>query len=700
MNKYKVAIAHYRKKITSVKKVIELSEVFKALSGDERVYLKPNIVYWTRDPYYSKYGVITTSRVVEDVIIALKEIGINDITIGEGTVTSKPNDFETINHAFETLGYHKFKKRYGVKIVNIFERPFEKVDLGDGINLNFNIDALHCDFIISLPVLKTHSQTKVSLGIKNLKGLIDIASRKECHSPNAVKDLDYYLSRLPKGFPPTAAIIDGIYTNERGPGTDGRAQRSNILIASPDLFSADKVGSSILGYDPSEVPYLVYYAKDNSRPIDLSDVEIIGKKIEQVRIPLEYKFEYTEDGMTALTFKKQGIKGLSYREYDNSLCTYCSTTTSALMNAISLAWNGDPWDDIEILLGKRMEPTSGKKKTVLLGQCMVNKHRNNPLINKMIPIKGCPAKLENIVIAMKDAGININPEIIENIDNLSRLSGMAYRHRFNEFDESLFIEEKIPETVPPIDTVGASQLYFDYDRCLDEDLKKQAKFEMRFFGLVGEKSVNAIKNIIIEGPGNYVFQLKKQPFDIHNLNGYVVDGLNRGIVRFLAHDKDGYLEEGNYIFRVEYWNDEMRSKSRMVGFNAKLLNEYLKCKHDIKYSHNKKPQRDDDPRILASIKWTTLKKLGSTNAYYQNDVSEGEIPLVNYHNLVFSDDIFTLSLLMPSYGLNKETAFLNVRWRPLKMNEDYSWNTEICDSNNFELLNTRIIQPTQHFKIA
>ena len=61
---------------------------------------------------------ITTSRVVEDVIILLKERGIDDITIGEGTVTMNPKDTATPAHAFETLGYGVLKKRYGINYVN------------------------------------------------------------------------------------------------------------------------------------------------------------------------------------------------------------------------------------------------------------------------------------------------------------------------------------------------------------------------------------------------------------------------------------------------------------------------------------------------------------------------------------------------------------------------------------------------------
>ena len=168
MSKYKVAVVKYEKPIESVRKAVELSGGLDAMPAGARVFIKPNIVFWTRAVAFPKWGVITTSRVVEDIIILLKERGIDDITIGEGTVTMNPKDSATPAHAFETLGYGVLKQKYGIKYINVFERPFEKVDLGDGVELNFNSDILNSDFVVDLPVMKAHNQTVVSLGIKNL----------------------------------------------------------------------------------------------------------------------------------------------------------------------------------------------------------------------------------------------------------------------------------------------------------------------------------------------------------------------------------------------------------------------------------------------------------------------------------------------------------------------------------------------------
>ena len=91
-----------------------------------------------------------------------------------------------------------------------------KLDLGDGVEVRFNVDALESDFVVDLPVMKAHNQTVVSLGIKNLKGLIDVPSRKKCHNMTPGKDLHFWVSKLADPMPPMFTLQDGIYTNERG----------------------------------------------------------------------------------------------------------------------------------------------------------------------------------------------------------------------------------------------------------------------------------------------------------------------------------------------------------------------------------------------------------------------------------------------------------------------------------------------------
>ncbi len=436
MGKPVVAIVRYVKPLESVRRAVELCKGLDHLSANARVFIKPNIVYWTHKVAFPKWGVITTSRMVEDTVILLKERGIDHITIGEGMV-AQTRYKETLAHAIESLGYQRLNKRYGVKTIDVFEKEFREVDLGNGDTLKFNADILDSDFVVDIPVLKTHVQTVVSLGIKNLKGMIDINSRKKCHNADPKKDLNYWVAKLADPMPPMLALLDGIYTTERGPAFDGRARRSNVIVASADVLSADMVGAKVLGYEPSEVPHLVHAAKNRNRPCDLSDVEVLGEKIEEVSSRHKYSFPYNKDNSLPLPLEKMGIRGLSYRKYDLTMCTYCSAINGVTLAAVALAWKGIPWDDVEVLTGKSMRPTPGKKKTILFGKCMYQLHKDNPDIQEMIAIKGCPPQPKSIINAFHKAGIEINPSIIENADTVVEFFMKRYEGK-PEFETSHF----------------------------------------------------------------------------------------------------------------------------------------------------------------------------------------------------------------------------------------------------------------------
>ena len=439
MSKNLVAIVRYDEPLESVRQAVELSRGLDHLPSKAKVFIKPNIVFWTRAVPFPKWGVITTSRVVEDVIVLLKERGIDDITVGEGMVTMDPRDLATPAHAYETLGYGKMKQKYGINVMNIFERPFKKVDFGDGVVLRFNADALDSDFVVDLPVMKAHNQTVVSLGIKNLKGLIDIPSRKKCHNMTPGRDLHFWVSKLADKMPPMLTLQDGIFTNERGPGPDGKLHRSNLLVASADVLSADLVGAAVLGYSPEKVPHLMHAAENHGRPWDFSDIEVVGESIDAVARHHAYDFEYSETDEVILPtpLVKQGLKGVFYQKYDLSMCTYCSQVNGLMMSAIRFAWKGKAWDDVEILTGKSMQPTPGKKKTILLGKCIYQAHKDNPGIQEAIAIKGCPPKTEDMLKALHRAGIEADPGLFENVEALPGFFMGRYQGQL-EYDEGFF----------------------------------------------------------------------------------------------------------------------------------------------------------------------------------------------------------------------------------------------------------------------
>src|SRR4030043_376065 len=99
MSKYTVSIVRYEKPLESVAKAVALSHGLDHLPTRAKVFIKPNIVFWTKAVPFPKWGVVTTSRVVEDMVVLLKEHGIEGITILEGAVLHDPKDRETMSHA-------------------------------------------------------------------------------------------------------------------------------------------------------------------------------------------------------------------------------------------------------------------------------------------------------------------------------------------------------------------------------------------------------------------------------------------------------------------------------------------------------------------------------------------------------------------------------------------------------------------------
>lgn len=436
MEKHVVGISQYIAPVDSVREVVKLAGGLSKVPKTAKVFIKPNIVFWSKSVSFPKWGVITTSRVMADVVKLLVEHGINDITIGEGTVVLDPKDKETQEDAYQKLGYRSLEKQYGVKCVNVFDRPFEKVDLGDNVSLNFNKDILDSDLVVDLPVLKTHAQTVVSLGIKNLKGTIDIKSRKKCHNVDGDRDLNFYVSKLCNNFPNILTIIDGIYSNERGPAFDGKARRTDLLVASWDVLSADFVGSTILGHSPDQVPHLAHAARFRSRPMDMTDINIQGLELESVASFHNHTFPYTEDNSLPLSMAKMGISGITYPKYDSSLCTYCSLLTGAVLASIAMSWKGSPWPNVEVLTGKLMKPTPGKK-SILVGKCLFEAHKKNPDLKDAIFVKTCPPDPGKIIEALNQSGVALEPSILLNLDQFPALFMKKYANK-PEFDESFY----------------------------------------------------------------------------------------------------------------------------------------------------------------------------------------------------------------------------------------------------------------------
>jgi uncharacterized protein (DUF362 family) len=406
---YDVAIVKYKESLESLKNAINLVGGLQGFSGASKVVIKPNLVQWPEGMDFPKYGVLTTARLIEELVLLLKEHGVQHISLVEGPADG------TFRLVASGMRLNLFAERYGVKLVDVFEDSFARVTAGD-VTLFASKTVLDADHLIDMPVMKTHAETMVSLGIKNLKGALNIASRLRCHSADRNSDLNYHLVKLTEMFRPSLTIIDGIYTLERGPYYFGDAHRTNIIVVSKDLISADKVGAAILGIAPQTVPYIAMAAQNKGRPTDLGDINVLGDTaLEAVSKPHQWELAWSKNGDMPNILAMVGVKGITWRGVDNTICSHCTNfLTRRIIAGMLLSKNKDkPFDDIEILAGKICDPEGGHKNTLLVGQCQVKRNGHNPKINHCVTIGGCPPDEEDFYKAYREIGINLPDNFIE-----------------------------------------------------------------------------------------------------------------------------------------------------------------------------------------------------------------------------------------------------------------------------------------------
>lgn len=399
-----VAVVKHNDTCQSLKEVLELCEGLKDFDQNDKILIKPNLVAWDFDLPYPPYGVVTTSAVMFALVRLLNEAGYANITIGEASLGVSGSMAKRI---FQVLGYEKLHEKYGVEIVDFNEDKFEAVDVG-GFKLSIARKAMEADKIINVPVLKTHNQCKVSLGIKNFKGCLDRKSKILCHARD--EELDHMFPRIVEKLPVALTVIDGIFALAKGPGATGKALRKDILVASRDVLACDVVGAALLGYDATEVEHLKYFARRNRGGIELPNIEVRGEDVEKHASFMDYDWEWTEDNAMPVGFKNRGIEGLAIRKYDQSLCTACSKLFNPMLILLMSAFKGQPFPGIEILSGKRQKASPGFEKTVLFGKCAYLCNKDNPNIKKALPVKGCPPDLNEFQRLLREEGVECDYE--------------------------------------------------------------------------------------------------------------------------------------------------------------------------------------------------------------------------------------------------------------------------------------------------
>lgn len=384
-----VSIFKFDGTINPLKNAIEQCNGFSELKENDKVLLKPNIVWGGGGTNkMPKYGFITTSKMVEDIIQLLRQHGCGNISIGEGTVEDEEFGSNTLK-GYKWSGIANVAKKYGVKLIDFNKESYKQLEL-DGTKIEISNTALEADFLINIPVLKTHAQTKVSLGLKNLKGCLSMGSKRKFHETH----LERLISLLNTQLKPKLTIIDGIYAMERGPTAVGLAHRMNLIIAGKDNLSCDIVGSTVLGIEPSSVEHLGEFALLINRSLDINLIDIRGESIEDISRKLEWEYD-PED-----IFRRAKISGISFQDPGKHLCSGCVVHTEGVLSAFCKDNMGMDFDSIEICAGSEVKPKKDSKKVFLIGNCSISANKE---LKDAFRLKGCPPKgVEMLMTLVKE----------------------------------------------------------------------------------------------------------------------------------------------------------------------------------------------------------------------------------------------------------------------------------------------------------
>jgi uncharacterized protein (DUF362 family) len=104
------------------------------------------------------------------------------------------------------------------------------------------------DYVISIPVIKTHSIATFTMAIKNWVGILEPLQRTtDLHLFNNKKDtFGHMLAELHLARLPDFIIMDGTKVFVEGGPTEGKVVEAGLVVASNDIIANDTVGLAIL----------------------------------------------------------------------------------------------------------------------------------------------------------------------------------------------------------------------------------------------------------------------------------------------------------------------------------------------------------------------------------------------------------------------------------------------------------------------
>jgi uncharacterized protein (DUF362 family) len=233
------------------------------------VVIKPNICV----AYHTYEYAATTNPWVVGALVKL--------CFEAGAASVKVMDYPfggTIQEAYQISGIAEQVKAAGGEMDFMPGFKYVDTDIPNGVKLKKTMvydDVLKADVLINVPIPKHHSLAGLTLGMKNLMGVI--RDREQMHS-----DLGQKLTDLAGRIRPTLTVVDAVrILRAHGPtgGSLDDVQKLDTVIVSQDIIAADSYAAGLLDKRPEEISYIKVGAQSGLGRSDLANL-----RIEEIRV--------------------------------------------------------------------------------------------------------------------------------------------------------------------------------------------------------------------------------------------------------------------------------------------------------------------------------------------------------------------------------------------------------------------------------
>lgn len=341
----------------------------KCGSQDAKIALKPNLL----GPVPAEEGATTHPEIAEGVIRYLRESGFSRISVMEGSwVGDKTED------SLYVTGFADLLRRLDVPFTDLQKDESEVVDCA-GMKIRICKAPLGADFLINLPVMKGHCQTRMTCALKNMKGCIPNPEKRRFHKMGLFDPIGHLAAGLRQDFILTDSICSDL-TFEDG----GNPVPQNRIFAARDPVLNDTYCLKLMGISKNDVPYIKVAEMCGAGSSDLSRAK--------VSTWLEKKDEYIrgEAPMSDDLSRKAGDI-LSVREVVNEVDS-CSACYGSLIPVLRrLQEEGYPIGKLKgICIGQGYR---GRTGACGIGSCTSLFDKN---------LRGCPPKAEEMYRWLKN----------------------------------------------------------------------------------------------------------------------------------------------------------------------------------------------------------------------------------------------------------------------------------------------------------